>query len=354
MTTYNIYPIPFEVRGLEYLNLLHKHLQENSDVNSVFKINRFSWRHLLFAPHNKNEKRIIHVHWETNIYGSKFVLLSILRMLLKFPALWLLKIKGTKVVWTRHNLYSHDYPHPTVDRIGRFFMWQLADAVIIQEESFAKSEQLKRKNKNIVFISQGNYVGVYGPVWDGDKNKLREEYGLNPNNMILLSIGSIRPYKALPQLIKVINEAHKKGAKVHLLITGKASAEYGEEIKKLVEKNSVITLNIGFVPDNKIPEVLALADYTVFYYEDSSLSSAAMMMSLSYGVPVITRNIPASSIIVPKLSGFVFNCDEEFMSILIKLSNEPKPNRDGIIETVSRQDWQTVILKLKKTYVELF
>lgn len=353
MTCYNIYPIPYEVRGLEYLNLLHEYIEKETSNEAIFHIRKFSWKELLFKTRSQNERRVVHVHWETNIYGSKYLLASLARMLYRFSGLWLLKLRGVKIVWTMHNLRAHDYPYPSIDALGREIMWYLADAVVIQEKNFALEEAQYRPKARIIFIPQGNYIGAYGPLWQGDKQALRKRYGVGDGEIILLALGSIRPYKALPMLMKAVSEIHSQGIPVRLFIFGKASQEYAVMIKKEVDENPAVSLHLDFVPDNKISEILALADYSIFYYEDSSLNSAAMMLSLSYGVPVITRDIPASEII-NKTNGLVFHNQEELKAILQNIAFIQPFNQNAIIETIASQNWPTVASKLTRLYEELF
>lgn len=354
MTKYTIFSIPFKVNGLEYLKLLHSHTSGVDTDGSTFAIKDFSWSMALLPFDGSNEKRIVHIHWETNIYGSKYVFISIVRMLYRFTFLCILKMRGCKIVWTIHNISAHDYKHHRVDSVGRWLMWRFADTVIIQEDEYAKSLARIHKRTDIVCIPQGNYVDIYGELWKGDRNLLRSQYGLKHDEVVLLSLGSIRPYKAIPELIEAVEGALDTGAPVHLYIAGKVTKEYEREIRSYIHKREAITLHPGFVPDEKIPEILAMADYTVFYYGDSSLSSAAMILSLSYGTPVITRDIPASKNIVAGKTGYVFSTKSELQNILMKLPQKHPFDKDSIIDSVRSQDWDTVTQSLRNVYRGLF
>ncbi|MFZ2072139.1 MAG: glycosyltransferase [Minisyncoccia bacterium] len=352
MVKYNIYSIPYSINGSEYLNLLHKSIRENPLEDSTFDVKPFSWIKLLFLSFAKDERNIIHIHWETNIYGSKYIFVSLIRMLLKFPGFLLLKLLGIKIVWTVHNLYSHDYLHPRVDALGRFFMWKIADTVVVQQKKFEQSQLLFRPSKKIVFIQHPNFIGVFGPLWSGDKESLRNSYEIKSKEIILLAVGSVRPYKELPTLIDVINSSYKEGINVRLLIAGKASKEYGEIITNKVDNNPAIILRLGFVEMNEMSKLLALSDYSILYYGDSSLNSGPLILSLSYGVPVITRDMPASEIIT-KENGFVFHDSEELKNILRKLDKVTAFDRDAIIQS-SGPDWPTMAIKLNETFRDLW
>ena len=78
-----------------------------------------------------------------------------------------------------------------------------------------------------------------------------------------------------------------------------------------------------------------------------------MILSLSYGLPVITRDIAASEIVVPGKSGFVFQNDEELRSILDGLAARHSGEREDIISTVTPYDWKKVAQMYVALYTEL-
>jgi len=351
---YNIYSIPNEVRGLEYLNLLYKNTMGQDEHGNIFELKKFAWYKALFIFNTNSKKNIIHIHWETNIYGSRFFLLSLFRMLDRFTLLLILKIKQVKIVWTMHNLEAHDYKHVWVDRLGKWIMWKLADKVIIQEQKIAEAKKLEKGSQKIVWIPQGNYIDVYGSLCAKGQKELKRQNGFLENDILLLALGSIRPYKELPTLIDQIEKVVNKGVKLHLLIAGKVSSDYKKIIENKVSGKSFVTLRPEFVPDEKIPEILAMADYTIYYYGESSLSSAAMIMSLSYGTPVITRNIPASEMVVHGKNGYVYKDNGELAGILQSFKSKSYFKPEEVIATISTQSWNRVASELRVIYIETY
>jgi glycosyltransferase involved in cell wall biosynthesis len=233
-------------------------------------------------------------------------------------------------------------------------MWRLAQKVLLHEKSFAVSQAQIRKNKDIECIPPGNYIDVYGPLWQGDRNALRKEYGLSENSIVLLSLGSVRPYKSLEPLIEAVIEVTKKGVPLELLIVGKASKEYGEEIKKVVNGNKAVVLNLNFFPDEDTPKLHGLADYSALYYGESALGSAAILLSLSYGVPVISRDFAVSELVIPGKNGFKFHDKEALVKILESLPQAQKFDPHAVMATVSDWGWKEMGDATRKAYVSLF
>ncbi len=352
---YSVYFIPFDIKGPVYLELLKSNINGASNDGSSYQVHRFSWKHLFFSPLTSHEHRIVHIHWESNVYGSKYIAVSLVKILLRFPGFWLLKkLRGVKIIWTMHNLHSHDYPHPRIDTFGRSLMWKLADKVLLHEKSFAQLESQKRKDVEVECIPPGNYIGAYGPVWSGDKYALRREYGIPDSSIVLLSLGSVRPYKALPELISCVQTITKKGVPICLFIAGQASALYGAEIKALVGDDPSIILYLQYVDDQDIPKLHGLADYSAFYYGDSALGSAAILLSLSYGVPVISRDFAVSELVVEGKNGFKFHDNAGLTKILENLPNVPAVDRSTVIGTVSDWDWKKMGEATRLAYNSLY
>lgn len=284
--------------------------------------------HLLFIPQsNKNNKyielllnnlpydskfvrgdiNIIHVHWSTALYGSKYALKSLYLMKKNFLIYLYLKLKyNVKIVWTIHNNFAHDYPHPWIDRLGRGLLRKIADKIIVQQKS----------TKGDVYIPHVNYIDAYGPKIPRDQ-ELRRSLGVQDGDILLISLGAQAPYKMNEKII----EAVLKTRNIKLLIIGKGETRYVPN-EKIIVKNE-------FVADADIPRYLSIADFSVFYYDESEMTSGGMILSLSYGLPVITRNIAAAEIINTE-NGLVYRSFDELVSLLQAL----KPGFYDTIESV--------------------
>jgi len=353
MTTYTIYPIPNDIRGSDYLKLFHASIEGASRENVRFAVKKFSWKELLLSRPNTDEKRVIHIHWETNIYGSEYILVSIVRMIYRFIGLWLAKLRGARILWTVHNLRAHDYPHPRIDAFGRSIMWRIADAATIQQKSYAKQEISRRKSPQIYYIPHPNFIGTFGPLWKGNKEEARKHCGITSEDIALLAFGSVRPYKELPTLIDAVTVARARGAHVVLLIAGKASKEYAQIIIEKAKDNPGVILRLGFVENHEIPEYLAASDYSILYYSESSLNSGPLLVSLSYGVPVITRDMPASEVIVSGKNGFTFHDQRELEDMLVNLKKLDVSDKGAIMGTAG-PSWPDMAQELARAYRALW
>jgi glycosyltransferase involved in cell wall biosynthesis len=253
------------------------------------------------------------------------------------------------MVWTVHNFYAHDYPHPLIDRLGTFLVRTLADEIIVQQEKTLSDWKTRYPSKSITHIPHGNYIGAYGPMVNRD-HKLRMSLGFSESDIVLISFGAIAPYKCNEKIIKAFHTAKKKQPLLKLLIMGKGNSKYVESLISSVAGEQGIIIRNTFIPDEEMPKYLSIADYSIFYYDDSEMTSGGLILSLSYGIPVIIRNIPASEA-VNRANGHVFGSDQELVEILQNLKKPLNPTlvRDTI-ETVLQYGWDDIADKLIGLY----
>ncbi len=295
--------------------------------------------------------RIIHIQWSTVLYGSKYILKSLLLLVFNFSSLLLLKVFfRTRVVWTMHNSSAHDYPHPFIDYLGRILLSKISDAIIVHEQStFIK---LKENGLNKVrYIPHGNYIGAYGEIVEKDLN-LRRSLGFQDTDIVLLSFGVIAPYKRNEKLIDVMKDLSDTHPNIKLLICGKGHFSYVKKIEDYAGNHHAIVIKNKFILDQDVPNYFSIADYSVFYYDDSEMTSGGIILSLSYGVPIITRNIPASEAI-SDVNGKVFKNNQDLIQILKGIIDRPRYDKLNIVETVKGNSWSKVERELTAVYKDL-
>lgn len=344
-----IYPFPYSSRNNKYVSLLYSNLSLIADDFGYEIINcenKFIKLLKLSSNSKKFHKNIIHIHWVNVVYGSRFLPKSVFLLALNFSLLFFLKkFKKFKIVWTKHNYFSHDFTYPVIDKIGRRIMLSLADKVIIQQKS--EYEKVQRDNK-FVFIPHGNYIDAYGPV--GDRSKVRSKFGVGNEEILILSFGALKPYKKTENIIKAFRQSNN--SRLKLLIAGKSSEKYAKILKDKVEGADNIIFNFNFIEDEEIPDYFAAADFSVFWYDDSVLTSGGIILSLSYGTPVISRNMPAGELIKDKENGFIYGKESQLASIFGNL-NPDQFDREKVITSVENLSWNLIAKKLADEFLKI-
>lgn len=352
----NVYILPSKNKNNKYIDLFIGSLRDlgkSITVKDIKNDTLFQVFKSVISNYNPKVKNIIHIHWSTIIYGSRFAIKSILLMSFNIALILILKfLYNAKIVWTVHNYYAHDYTHRSIDNIGRYLLFKLSNAVVTQEETSYKEYLQKYGTTKIKYIPHGNYIDCYGPIVER-KNDLRRSLGFDENDIVLLSIGAIAKYKRNESIIESVKIARKYLPNLKLLIVGKGKEEYINSLYKLIGDDHGIVIKNNFVQDIEMPNYLSICDYSIFFYDSSEMTSGAIILSLSYGVPVISRNIPGAERVRGN-SGFVFDNTGMLNDILKnKIKKFDNSTRNDIIDTVRNDSWKSVSMALYKLYNSL-
>lgn len=351
-----IYPFPATDKNNPFMDSFYGEINQKNLEGFEFEVKQSSLAELVKkGTAGKEQKNIIHIHWSTQLYGSRFIIKSLYLMAVNFYRLFILKKKYYfKVIWTMHNYSSHDYPHPFIDWFGRKVLFSLANCIILQQESTQKVLANKHKDKRITFIPLGNYIGVYGKATKS-QSEMRKVFGFDEDDLVVLSFGMLRPYKKNDEIIKVFQENQSIiDKRIKFLIAGPATDKYAGYIQSLVNRNEQIVFKNAFIENNEVANFFQLADYSIFWFDDSVLTSSGVILSLSYGVPVIARNIPAAEMVVDNKSGFLFNDKAGLLGILKKLSAMETLDKQDVVNSVAGATWPSIAGKFMTMCIGLW
>ncbi len=250
------------------------------------QVEEFScWRAL------KQRYDVVHLHWPEHLYtriGSRYFSPAgrVLPLVLLLPALLLrlLKLKGTKIIWTVHNIRPHG-ADPA--RPWRPYAWffGLADGLCYLSRASANAVEAVYPNavdKPRFITPHGTYENVYPNIVS--RRIARGILGIPPHVTLVVFFGSIKGYKNVPALLKVLRSLND--ASVHLLVAGHPESQQLEnEINALGKGIPQIHLYLKYIPDAEVQTYLNAADVCVLPYRET-LNSGAARLALSFGVPV--------------------------------------------------------------------
>ena len=135
------------------------------------------------------------------------------------------------------------------------------------------------------------YHGVdedYKPLPEKEVEMIKKKY--NITTPFILYVGSLKPLKNIPTLIKAYYKLRKQGLEYKLVITGKKRWKY-REIFKLINKLNLQkdVIFTGYVPREDLPALYNAADLFVSpsLYEGFGLPP---LEAMACGTPVITSN----------------------------------------------------------------
>ncbi len=196
-------------------------------------------------------------------------------LLLIFPAI-VARITSKKHIWYIREFFKYS----SLNLIMRKIVEIGADIVICQSKTI--KEKLGLKQAKVIYepIDEDQYK-IY------DRDKIRKEYGLYPQNIVISIISRIHPLKGQFECLKKLKNILDSRKDVFLLIVGDITPLslkniiYKVKIERFIKNNrlkNVIVL--GFQKD--ISKILSLSDICIFPFLREEPFGIACMEALSF------------------------------------------------------------------------
>jgi beta-1,4-mannosyltransferase len=241
----------------------------------------FSYRRALSARYD-----IFHIHWpEWELNAFRSVTKARLRLQLKLALLDILRARGTKIVWTVHNLKAHEARHPRLEEwFWPAFTKRLDGYIALtrsgQEAALERFANLKEVPGYV--IPHGHYRGEYPVEADIDA---RKELGIAAGAKVFLFFGQVREYKNVPGLISAFRKL--AGKEAILCIAGRPGSEsVALELRTKATGDPRIRLHLEKIPKERVHLFFRAADLVVLPYRDI-LNSGTALLALSFSRPIL-------------------------------------------------------------------
>jgi beta-1,4-mannosyltransferase len=198
---------------------------------------------------------------------------------------------GGPLIWTVHNILPHEARFETEEARLCGEVAARADVVHVLNERTPDlvAPYFQLPMDRLLHVPHMSYAGAYEDhVSPADA---RHELGLMPDEVVHLVLGSIRPYKGLPELLDAW-EAMPPDAPRRLVIAGAPTEESG--VADLLERAALmpgVLLDARKIPAPDMQVFLRAADLAVLPYR-RPLNSGALLLALTFGLPAV---VPAGS-----------------------------------------------------------
>lgn len=232
---------------------------------------------------------IVHFHWPDGILNySPSNLKTSLRVIREVAIYCYLWLRGTKIVWTVHNLQAHEQWHPYIEKwYFALFTRLVHGCITLTSHGMLEARRKYARLAKVPFavIPHGHYRDTSAVLAED----ARATFGISPEASVILYLGRIRPYKNVPKLISVFKRIHDKGWM--LVIAGQPKTEsMRKEIEEEANGDSRIELILSFLSDQQTSQYLQAADLVVLPYRES-LNSGVALLALSMNKPILVPNI---------------------------------------------------------------
>jgi beta-1,4-mannosyltransferase len=309
----------------------------------------------LFRAGRKHRVGVLHLHWIHHLVEPigwpRFRLLRWLKAILVAADLALVRMAGIRLVWTVHNLVSHDSPNPDVELRGRRLLATLCHRLIFHSagarEEVAELYGIAVEDKSVV-IPHGNYEGCYVESIDRTL-QLRKAFGLPDHTICLLFFGAVRPYKGIDQLLDAFEAEYVPN--VRLIIAGRVwCQELGRRLEQAAAKDTRLILRPGFVAEDDVASYLSLADAVVIPFE-KTLTSGSVVLAMTHGKALILPRHAKRLGVVGSSGALFFDTAAELASILGRLDKGSLAAMGAVNRRQAAEwTWDTVASATAATY----
>ncbi len=251
---------------INMIRLLQERYVVNGDLAEPFEISKML------------QIKAVFLNWIEQDLNTKMKIQLLLHQLL-----------GVQIIWVFHNKYPHDTEQD--EYILRNIQWiaNHSNVIILHSKSSIKYiPNQKRNRRKAVYIPHL----LYESHNDGtDLDNVRIKYKIMQDEFVFLIFGRIRPYKNIEEGIETFCKLKLPHAK--LIIAGKPSDnQYADKLKMLCRDNPDIILDLQFISNIMLDNLIDISDVVIMPYKDgSSMNSGVMIQAFSRGKTVIVPDI---------------------------------------------------------------
>ena len=244
-------------------------------------VSDFSPRKLLLKP-----PAVFHVHWPEITINQPSAPRALLRGVAFLCLLGLARLRGCTVVWTVHNLQSHERLHPALERAFWTLFLRLVSGFITLTEGgrrAALSRYPVLRGRPGFVVPSGHFRGICpDTVTDSEA---RAALGLPGGALVCGFLGQVRPYKNVTHLVRSFRSMADE--RTHLVVAGRPdTAATAADIVRAAGDDPRIVLALEHIADERVQLYLRSCDLVVLPFSDV-LNSGSALLALAFDRPVL-------------------------------------------------------------------
>lgn len=254
---------------------------------------------------NRDRVDVLHLNWPSYMYNTADMGESVRKCSELIGHLTRARSLGYRIVWTVHNLYPHERPHPDLDRLARLAITQLATAMIVHCE-YGRGQVAAHfhRTDGVFTIPHGHFIDVYENTMSRDE--ARRELDIVDEAFVYLFFGNVKRYKGVENLIEIFSRL--PGEHLRLLLAAKLNSDYSAEVVARARAGDprILTQTAEFFPDEELQLFFNAADVMVLPFVDM-LTSGSAITAMSFARPVIAPGIGCLPELLDDRSGIIYD-----------------------------------------------
>lgn len=339
---------PYQARLIEALGRLGYLVQETPYRGLL--------RQVFFSS---NKPDILHVHWLNPLFLNRSFFKTFYNTFRLIFKLILLRMSGIKIVWTLHNLTSHESHHARLDAFCHRHAARCAHAIITHgraAKSLAVSKLNIRNARKVSVIEHAHYIDCYPNQME--KRAARKQLAIEDSQFVFLFLGEIRPYKGVPELIAAAKQLSREADNWQLIIAGRPmNNDVEQDIRAKTSEIKQIRFYPGFVGDDDLQLYLNAADAVVFPYQ-RVFTSGSIILAMSFGRACVAPALDCIMDVLDEEGACLYPPEgQEGLADAFRRAMHSKEDLERMgcynLQKASQWGWDTMAEKTAEIYREL-
>lgn len=199
--------------------------------------------------------------------------------------------RGVRVLWTVHNVTTHDAAHPDQEvTLGRMLAHRAQRIIVLASRTADVVAPLySLPAEKVVHLPHSSYQGIYPP--SPRKEAARERLGIPKEQRVLGMVGGIRPYKGVDEMLAAAKSLASDDPRVAAVLAGGASRAEIEHLERILPRTMPVHRRYGTLADEDLVLWSVACDVHVLPYT-AILNSGSMFLAATLGVPVVLPALP--------------------------------------------------------------
>jgi glycosyltransferase involved in cell wall biosynthesis len=194
---------------------------------------------------------------------------------------------GAPLLWTVHNILPHEARFEALEASLAAEVAQRADVIHVMAERTPEhvAPYFELPRDRLLHVPHPSYAGAYED--HVSRLEARHQLGLLPDQVVFLVLGAIRAYKGLEELVDAWTGLAPAEPPGILVVAGDPSED--PDVASLLARTAVlpdVLVDARKIPADEMQHFLRAADVAVLPYR-RALNSGALMLALTFGLPVV-------------------------------------------------------------------
>jgi glycosyltransferase involved in cell wall biosynthesis len=263
-------------RGIHVIPMLYRHLFALPALQGVPDVVHFQFVHPYIVAGERPDSV-----WRAVIKGTLFI-----------AQVAFLRLLGSRIIYTVHDLNNHERRVSGVERFFTLLFTRLTHVLVTHGRAAAEAVieryHLQRAPEKVAVTFHPVFSDAYPDVLS--REQARRSLGIGDDVLMLLSIGQLRAYKGLPDVMREFRALqHEQPSE--LWIAGEAvDASLAEELRIAANMAPDVHLLPTFQSPEAVEQLCKACDVVVLPYR-AILTSGAAILAMGFGRPCVAPRL---------------------------------------------------------------